>query len=78
MGDFFIFFTIKNKCDGFHWVLMVVYGAAQPKHKDSFLAEFVNTCSSQTLPLLVGGDFNLIRSPDEKSNDRFDSRLKRI
>jgi len=57
---------------------MAVYGAAQPEHKDSFLAEFVNTCSSQTLPLLVGGDFNLIRSPDEKSNDRFDSRLKRI
>jgi len=23
---------------------------------------------------LVGGDFNLIRSPNEKSNDRFDSR----
>jgi hypothetical protein len=42
---------------------MDVYGAAQPEYKDSFLAEFV---SSQTLPL--------IRSPDEKNNDRFDSR----
>jgi hypothetical protein len=42
---------------------MDVYSAAQPEYKDSFLAEFV---SSQTPPL--------IRSPDEKNNDRFDSR----
>jgi hypothetical protein len=40
---FFVNFTVKNKCDDFRWVLMVVYGAAQPEHKDSFLAEFVNT-----------------------------------
>jgi hypothetical protein len=60
---FFVNFTVRNKCDGFRWVLMDVYGAAQPEYKDSFLAEFV---SSQTLPL--------IRSPDEKNNDRFDSR----
>jgi hypothetical protein len=53
---------------------MVVYGAAQPEHKDSFLAEFVNTCSSQYLALLMGGNFNIIRSLDEKNNDRFDSR----
>jgi hypothetical protein len=53
---------------------MVVYGAAQPEHKDSFLAEFANTCSSQTLPLMVGGYFNIIRIPGEKNNDRFDSR----
>ena len=72
VGDFFVKFIVKNKCDGFRWVLMAVYGAAQPEHKDSFLAEFVNTCSSETLPLLVGGDFNIIRSPEEKNNDRFD------
>jgi hypothetical protein len=65
---FFLNFTVKNKCDGFRWVLMAVYGAA---HKDSFLAEFVNTCSSQTLPLMVGGDFNIIRSPNEKNNDSY-------
>jgi hypothetical protein len=53
-------FTVKNKCDGFRWVLMAVYSATQPEHKDSFLAEFVSTYSSQTLPLMVGGDFNII------------------
>ena len=74
VGDFFVKFIVKNKCDGFRWVLMAVYGAAQPEHKDSVLAEFVNTCSSETLPLVVGGDFNIIRSPEEKNNDRFDSR----
>jgi hypothetical protein len=45
---------------------MAVYGAAQPKHKYIFLAEFVNTCSRQSLPFMVGGDFIIIRSLDEK------------
>lgn len=53
---------------------MAVYGAAQPEHKDCFLAEFVNACSNEPLPLIVGGDFNIIRNPTEKSNDRFDNR----
>jgi hypothetical protein len=74
VGDFFFNFTVRNKCDGFRWVLMAIYGAAQPEHKDRFLVEFVNTCSNQTLPLMVGGDFNIIRSPYEKNNDHFDSR----
>jgi hypothetical protein len=38
-----------------------------------FLAEFVRACSNETLTILAGGDFNIIRNPLEKSNDRFDS-----
>ena len=53
---------------------MAVYGAAQHEHKDRFLAEFVNTCSTESLPLMVGGDFNIIRNPSEKNNDRYNSR----
>jgi hypothetical protein len=36
-------------------VLVAVYGAAQPKFKEAFLTELVNTCSKESLPLLVGG-----------------------
>ncbi|PWZ12203.1 hypothetical protein Zm00014a_002255 [Zea mays] len=53
---------------------MVVYGVAQPEHKDRFFAEFVNTYRNECLPSLIGGDFNITRSPQEKSNDRYDSR----
>jgi hypothetical protein len=53
---------------------MAVYGAAQAEHKDCFLAEFVNACSTESLPLMVGGDFNIIRNPSEKNNDRFSAK----
>lgn len=53
---------------------MAVYGAAQIEHKECFLTEFVRVCSTETKPLMVGGDFNIIRNTLEKNNDRFDSR----
>ena len=31
-------------------------------------------CESETLPMLVGGDFNIIRRQEEKSNDNFNAR----
>jgi hypothetical protein len=45
---------------------MAAYGVAQPEEKDRFLAEWVNACSEESLPLMVGGDFNIIRNPSEK------------
>jgi hypothetical protein len=54
---------VKNKDDCFCWALMAVYGAAQPKHKDRFFGEFVNTCCNEILPILICGDLNITRSP---------------
>jgi hypothetical protein len=51
-----------------------VYGPAQDDKKESFLAEMVNMCSHETLPLMISGDFNIIRCFDEKNNDRFNNR----
>lgn len=66
-GEFSIKVHLKNKSDGFRWVLMAVYGAAQPEHKDRFLAEFVSASSNEIIPMMVGGDFNIIRNPSEKT-----------
>ena len=60
-GEFYLKFHLRNKSDGFQWALVAVYGAAQDEHKDMFLMEWVNACSNESLPLLVGGDFNIIR-----------------
>ena len=60
--------------DDFHWCLVAVYGAAHPKFKEQFLMELVQACRKVSLPLLVGGDFNIIRNPSEKNNDRYDDR----
>jgi exonuclease III len=65
-GDFCVKLHIKCKRDGFEWIMVSVYGAAQDTHKAEFLAELVRTCESKTLPMLVGGDFNIIRKREEK------------
>ena len=51
---------------------MAVYGAAQPAYKDKFLTELVQACSKEILPILIGGDFNIIRRGEEKNNANFD------
>jgi hypothetical protein len=44
-------------------IFVAVYGAAQDAQKPDFLAELVRTCENETLPILVGGYFNIIRRP---------------
>jgi hypothetical protein len=49
-------------------------GAAQNEEKNLFLRELVQASSVPNLPLLVGGDFNIIRNLREKNNVRYDDR----
>jgi exonuclease III len=73
-GDFFVKFRVRDRKSDFKWVLVAVYGAAQPEFKESFLAEMVRSCSSEKLPLCIGGDFNIMRNSSEKNNDNFEER----
>ena len=66
-GDFCVKFHVRNKLDGFRWAFVVVYGAAQEEKKPDFLAELVRICDDETLSMLVGGDFNIIRRQEEKT-----------
>jgi hypothetical protein len=54
-GDFFVKFRVRDKKSDFKWVLVAVYGAAQPEFKESFLTELVQSCSNEKLPLCIGG-----------------------
>jgi hypothetical protein len=65
-GDYYIKFHLCNKVDEFKWALVVVYGPAQDEHKESFLAELVNMCSHESLPLIIGGDYNILRHLSKK------------
>jgi hypothetical protein len=64
--DYYIKFCLCNKVDEFKWALVVVYGPAQDEHKESFLAELVNMCSHESLPLIIGGDYNILRHLSKK------------
>jgi hypothetical protein len=65
--DYYVKFHLCNKSDSFKWALMVVYGPAQDDNKESFLAELINICSHGQLPLVMGGDYNILRHPSEKT-----------
>jgi exonuclease III len=47
--------------------LVLVYGAAQEADKEEFLVELAEICSNQRLPMLIGGDFNILRFPSDKN-----------
>ena len=72
-GEFHIKFNIRTKADGFTWSLVAVYGAAQEERKAAFLREIVNLANNDPHPILIGGDFNMLWLPHEKSKGRFDN-----
>jgi hypothetical protein len=72
-GDFHVKLHIRNKSDNFIWSLVTVYGAAQVEHKAAFLRELVNLAKDNPYPIIIGGDFNLLRFSHEKSRGRFDN-----
>jgi len=67
--------TIRERKTNFRWVLMTVYGPAQHDLSVDFLTETSGRLNGQTLPVVIGGDFNLIREPDDKSFMRADVGL---
>jgi len=73
-GDFYVKFTLRLKSNDFKFVLYAVYGPAQLQNKSAFLVELANTCSKETLPYIIGGDFNIMRGPKDKSSGNFDPK----
>jgi hypothetical protein len=51
-----------------------VYGATQDSEKGNFLSELVRMCGTESILLMVGGDFNIIHSPSKKNNIRYNDR----
>jgi hypothetical protein len=72
-GEFHIKLHIRNKSDNFIWSLVSVYGAGQDNFKPDFLRELVNLAKDNPYPIIIGGDFNFLRYPREKSKRRFDN-----
>jgi len=73
-GDFFIRFKLRLREDDFKFNLISIYGPAQLDQKSHFLSEVVRVCSKEVVPIVIGGDFNIIRKPDEKNNDNYNDR----
>lgn len=72
---FAVKFHVRSRGDdGFSWALVAIYGVAQSEFKPNFLAELVRVCQSESLLMLMGGDFSILRRHNEKNKDNFDGR----
>lgn len=67
MGDFHIRLQLQNVCNKKIWDLLVVYGVAQTEHKAAFLAELSKEFQASRRPIVIGGDFNILRKESEKN-----------
>ncbi|WVZ91915.1 hypothetical protein U9M48_038026 [Paspalum notatum var. saurae] len=73
-GDFFVKFKIRCKKQDFISNLVLVYGPAQEDHKQRFLTELAHLSSKETIPTVIGGDFNIMRGSHEKNKGTFNNR----
>ena len=69
--NFCIWANIRDRLSNFRWSLVIVYGLAYHDLSAVFLDELDSLCASASLPLLIGGDFNLIRSCEEKNSANY-------
>jgi hypothetical protein len=67
-GRFFCSMVILQKSTGRIWELINVYGLAQHEFSSDFLLELSEKLINCDLPVMIGGDFNLIRFSNEKSS----------
>ncbi|KAI4973378.1 hypothetical protein ZWY2020_035639 [Hordeum vulgare] len=69
-GESSLSMEIYERAINFKWEIVVVYGPDDHHCSTAFLKELHSNISSATLPLVVGGDFNLICCVEDKSNCR--------
>ena len=71
MGSFYIADHFRIRASLRELVVIQVYGSADHAQSAEFLGELqekVTMVTAAGLPVLVGGDFNLIRSGADKNN----------
>ena len=56
-------------------MMVCVYGPAQHENSSFFIEELNSLCQNCSLPLVIGGDFNLIRELGDKSSTNCDHSL---
>ena len=68
-GSHFVSMELWERDVNFKWEVIVVYGPADHRRSEAFLVELHRKVASAQLPVVVGGDFNLIRTEEDKSNN---------
>ncbi|KAJ1279988.1 hypothetical protein BS78_04G197800 [Paspalum vaginatum] len=76
--DNFVWVLIRDRNSNFRWNLVIAYGPAQHEYSEGFLQNLEVVCNKSPLPVVMGGDFNLVREANEKSNEQTNKQVNPI
>jgi hypothetical protein len=74
-GQFFLSLSILHRATKKKLEVIGIYGPADHARSRGFLAEITAKIANCDLPILMGGDFNLIRAAEDKNNDNINWTL---
>ena len=66
-GAFTVNAIVNDKKEKRTLSLVTVYGPAHEEGRETFLAELAQICSTNVYPMILGGDFNILRFSSEKN-----------
>ena len=72
LGEFFISAQVVHRAKDFPFQFFGVYGPADHSRSAEFLQELESKIAASRYPVVVAGDFNLIRGPNDKNNCNID------
>jgi hypothetical protein len=75
LGGFYVSMTLLQKDINARWECLVVYGPAQHRESELFLRDVDVKLCQACCPIMIAGDFNLIRSTEDKNNANIDIGL---
>lgn len=68
-GEFYVSMELFERALNVKWEVIVIYGPTDHRRSAAFLEELKRKVAAAQLPLVVDGDFNLIRLEADKSNN---------
>jgi hypothetical protein len=69
VGEFYVSMVLRHRTSNFRWELITMYGPAQHERSQDFISELSRKCIYSNLPLVISGDFNMIRQANEKNTN---------
>lgn len=75
---FFLGCLIRNRLTNYRFWFLNIYGPAQHDLSEDFIQELSSFYDNELLPILMGGDFNLIRNNKERNQGQGEPRLMNL
>lgn len=74
-GNYFLGVLLRQRVNNFRFWCINVYGPAKHEFSMDFILELSGFCKGEMLPILLGGDFNLIRNNRDRNRGQGDQNL---